>query len=84
MFGMSSQDHKTLQMIDDALDRIRNGSYGICTNCDETIMRKRLDAVPWASCCMECQSRLEKDGMIRATNPDWAERDQSEVTIENW
>ena len=50
MFGMSSLDHQTLQMIEDALDRIRNSSYGICTNCEERILPKRLKAVPWASC----------------------------------
>ena len=72
MFGMSSLDHQTLQMIDDALDRIRNRSYGICTNCEERILSKRLDAVPWAPYCMECQSRLEKNWMSGEYIPDSA------------
>ena len=73
MFGMSSLDHQTLQMIDDALDRIQNRSYGICTNCEERIRPRRLDAVPWAPCCIECQSRLEKNWIGRGNNPGSAE-----------
>jgi DnaK suppressor protein len=75
MFGMSSLDHRTLQMIDDALDRIQNRSYGFCTNCDERIVPRRLDAVPWAPFCMECQSRLERNWMSRGKIPDSAEGD---------
>ncbi len=73
MFGMSSFDHQTLQMIDDALDRIRNRSYGICTNCAERIGSRRLDAVPWAPRCTECQSRLERNWIGKGNNPGSAD-----------
>ncbi len=70
MFEMSSLDHEKLQMIDDALDRIQNRSYGFCTNCEERILSRRLDAVPWAPFCMECQSRMERNWMGGGINPD--------------
>jgi DnaK suppressor protein len=37
-----------------ALDRIEDGSYGVCANCGREIGRGRLNAVPWASCCIAC------------------------------
>jgi DnaK suppressor protein len=49
MFSKSSTDHKVLQMIRQALQRIEDRSYGTCVNCEEEIQFKRLDAVPWTS-----------------------------------
>lgn len=43
-----------IRMIEAALDRIRQGTYGVCANCGETIAAKRLDAVPAAPLCAEC------------------------------
>jgi DnaK suppressor protein len=42
-----------------ALEKIEDGSYGICEQCEEPIARKRLDAVPWARLCVRCQSEAE-------------------------
>jgi len=39
-----------------ALQRIEDGTYGICASCEMEISLKRLKAVPWASLCLECQS----------------------------
>lgn len=43
-----------IRMIEAALDRIRQGSYGTCANCGEKIDEKRLDAVPATPLCAEC------------------------------
>ncbi len=43
----------------DALERVREGSYGICEECSEKISRKRLKAVPFARLCINCQTELE-------------------------
>jgi DnaK suppressor protein len=48
-----------------ALLRIRDGSFGTCTECDWTISPKRLAAVPWASRCIECQEAADSDGQRR-------------------
>jgi DnaK suppressor protein len=41
--------------IDAALERIDDGEFGICLDCEEAISRKRLAAVPWAGYCLHCQ-----------------------------
>lgn len=43
-----------IRMIEAALDRIRQGSYGICAVCGEAIPEERLDAVPQAAICRDC------------------------------
>lgn len=65
MFGKSSGDRHILQMIGEALARIEDKSYGICVNCENPIQPKRLDAVPWARHCIECQALAEK-GMLES------------------
>jgi DnaK suppressor protein len=46
-----------------ALDRIADGSYGACFECEEEISAKRLRAMPWATLCINCQERA--DGELR-------------------
>ena len=41
--------------VNKALDRIEEGTYGICTNCGEAIMPERLEALPYAELCINCQ-----------------------------
>jgi RNA polymerase-binding transcription factor len=43
--------------IEDALGRIRRGTYGVCTVCAQPISKPRLEAVPWAHVCRECKER---------------------------
>jgi DnaK suppressor protein len=45
--------------ITEALDRVREGVYGICRDCGGRIPRRRLDAVPTATLCVACQQRRE-------------------------
>jgi len=47
--------------VDKALKRIKDGSYGICTNCGEAINPERLEALPFAEFCINCQ-RLQGAG----------------------
>ena len=44
-----------LTEVNKALDRIKEGIYGICTNCGEAIMPERLEALPYAELCINCQ-----------------------------
>jgi DnaK suppressor protein len=60
MFGKSSGDRHILLMIREALDRIEDKTYGTCANCENPIQPKRLEAVPWARHCIQCQELLEK------------------------
>ena len=60
MFGKSSGDRAILQLIEEALVRIEDRSYGNCVHCENPIQPKRLEAVPWTRHCIECQGLLEK------------------------
>ena len=63
LLAVSENDSRQLQMIDEALQRIEDEEYGNCLNCGKDIMPKRLQAVPWARYCLNCQELVEK-GMI--------------------
>src|SRR5437870_8168274 len=60
LFGQTNTDRATLQLVEEALERIRKGTYGICENCGEELQQKRLEAVPWASHCTSCQEKQEQ------------------------
>ncbi len=63
MFSRSNQERLFIQAIDEALERIEDGSFGECSNCGEIVNRKRLEAVPWAKLCLACQE-LEEQGRL--------------------
>ncbi len=50
-----------LREVRSALDRIPDGSFGLCLNCDEPISPRRLEAVPWASHCLRCQEAIDQE-----------------------
>lgn len=54
----NSIDVMLLREIREALERIDDGEYGHCGECDEPISKKRLEAIPWARHCIECQEEL--------------------------
>jgi len=51
--------NKRRQLIDDALARLEDGTYGLCDDCGVEINEKRLAAVPFAKLCVACQSKQE-------------------------
>ncbi len=60
LFHQSNNERQLLQMVESALTRIHDGTFGQCISCGEEINAKRLDAVPWTRHCIECQEKLEK------------------------
>ena len=54
-------DYLQLRMIEEALDRLDSGDYGICLACEEPIPAKRLKALPWARYCVTCQESIGAD-----------------------
>jgi RNA polymerase-binding transcription factor len=60
LFHQSNADRSQLQLVNDALVRIREGTFGECTACGEELNLKRLEAVPWASLCINCQEKVEQ------------------------
>jgi len=65
LFSQSNNDRQLLNMVDGALARIREGSFGECVSCGKEINAKRLEAVPWTRHCIECQEKAEQ-GLLEA------------------
>ena len=63
-FSLSDGERNLLMAIDEAFNRMKDGSYGTCTNCGTVIGEKRLQAVPWTAFCIDCQELQEK-GMLQ-------------------
>ncbi len=59
-FHMASREGKYLFYIEEALDRVRNGTFGVCKKCGKIIPKARLEAVPTAKMCIECKSAQER------------------------
>lgn len=57
---LMDSERKLISEIDEALARIENGTYGICQVNGEPIPKPRLEAIPWARCCVACANLLEK------------------------
>ena len=66
LFSQSNNERQLLQMVETALQRIREGSFGECVNCGSEINAKRLEAVPWTRYCIDCQEKLEKGQLEQA------------------
>ena len=58
--GLMEGERKLLEEIYDALERIENGTYGICESNGEPIPKARLKAIPWARHCVACATNAEK------------------------
>lgn len=69
-------DMKLLREIGDALERIEQGSYGTCMDCEEPISVKRLDAVPWARYCVTCQENIATRAALGEPVDDYQEADR--------
>lgn len=62
--GLASHEREVLVKIDEALDRIDKGVYGICLGTGELILKARLEAIPYAEYTREHQEKLEEEGEI--------------------
>ena len=67
LFHQSNNDRQLLQMVEKALSRIREGSFGECISCGKEINAKRLEAVPWTRHCIECQEKAEQGRLEEAS-----------------
>ena len=58
--SLGAKDLKRMRLIDSALTRIEAGKYGVCIKCGKKIPRERLEAIPYALMCVQCQSADER------------------------
>ena len=59
-FDLAEREGKYLVYLEDALERVRKGTFGICKVCEELIPRSRLEAVPTATKCVNCKEESKK------------------------
>jgi RNA polymerase-binding transcription factor len=63
LFSLTDTERDLLQMIDEALIKIDEREFGFCSSCQNEIKVTRLDAVPWARYCINCQE-LQEQGLL--------------------
>ena len=59
-YSLSESDRKILILIEEALGRLDAGLYGTCVHCSQVVQEKRIEAVPWARHCLDCQELQDK------------------------
>ena len=57
--GLMENEHDELKEINEAFDRIKDGSFGLCENCRKKIPKERLRAIPYARLCVACKKKEE-------------------------
>jgi DnaK suppressor protein len=60
--ALKQTDSKLLRAIEEAIHRIEQGTYGICTDCENEIAPNRLEAVPWTRVCIDCKEKQQAKG----------------------
>ena len=63
--GMLSSEQDALYEIDEALNRIRDGTYGICELTGKPIESRRLEAIPWTRFNAAAEKQLEHEGVLK-------------------
>ena len=72
MFELSDNERGTLDMIDAAIRKIDNGTYGVCEATQKPISRARLEAIPYARYSIEYQNQLENKTVEAEPGPDFS------------
>jgi DnaK suppressor protein len=69
LFQEATQKRQLLRRIDEALERIRQGTFGECLSCGNEINPKRLDAMPFTAYCRDCQENFERERSLERERP---------------
>jgi DnaK suppressor protein len=69
---LAEVESRELAHIEKALERMREGSYGSCEACTTNIPMARLNALPYATLCIDCQRELERQGLSAHGEVDWS------------
>lgn len=69
---LAEVESRELSRIEYALEKMREGHYGICEGCGTNIPMARLNALPYATYCIKCQREAERQGATQSTEVDWS------------
>jgi DnaK suppressor protein len=61
LLSIGDAERRMLRQVDEALDKIRQDTYGLCESCGEMINERRLEALPFARLCIKCQEKEEEE-----------------------
>lgn len=78
---LAEVESRELANIENALERMREGAYGICEVCTKPIALARLQALPYATQCIDCQRKSERRGGGAHWSPRFAEPAADEDTV---
>jgi DnaK suppressor protein len=67
--SLMANEEETLELVEQALARIKARKYGMCEECGGVISKKRLEAIPFAPMCIRCAEKLESSGNGRPRQP---------------
>ena len=60
MMGLGEKEFGKLRLVEEAIEKLDEGQYGICLKCEELISEERLTVIPFASHCVDCLEIIEK------------------------
>lgn len=68
---LAEVESRELASIENALEQMREGQYGVCEGCSCSIPMARLNALPYATLCIDCQREAERYGKGAGSDADW-------------
>jgi DnaK suppressor protein len=86
---LAEVESRELANVENALERMRTGNYGVCEGCNCKIPLARLNALPYATYCIECAREAEKYGSVGGHDQDWGRiadsggSSESEATLDD-
>ena len=69
---LAEVESRELASIEKALERMRDGAFGSCEGCNAKIPMARLNALPYAIYCIDCQREMERTGEAPSADADWS------------
>lgn len=78
---LAAVESRELAEIDSAFERIRDGLYGICNDCEKPIPIARMQAIPFATRCLKCQREMERE--TECESAEFLFQDDSELMLTN-
>ena len=69
---LAEVESRELARVEYALERMRDGKFGICEGCESEISIGRLTALPYAAYCITCQREAERLGTVSNVDVDWS------------
>ena len=64
MMGLGEKEFEKLRLVEEAIEKLDEGQYGICLECEELISEERLTVIPFASHCVDCLELIEKKNTV--------------------